>query len=119
MILLFGKIVDLVLENLQNDFSEHVIKLLISYLRIIMLSLDFVLYKYIMEKKFGSIYEIPFGIGLITFICFAIFAILDYNYFKFYEYKTYFNNFNYKELLVLLGVMSTQIRSWFSLFNNN
>ena len=62
-----------------------------------------------MEKKYVSVYEFSFYVGLITFIIFTIFAIFDYHYFGFSDYDDYFNNFNGTELLVIFGVISTQL----------
>ena len=47
--------------------------------------------------------------GIINFIWFGIFAILDYYFFDIDNYEEYFNNFNSKELLVIFGVMITQL----------
>ena len=78
IIILSGIIIDLVLGNLQNDFLNHFFLLLISILRIILLSFYYVIVKYTIEKKFVSVYEIIFFIGIINFVMFIIFAIFDY-----------------------------------------
>ena len=109
IIILLGIIIDLVVGNLQNDFLNNFYLLLMSFLRIILLSFDYVIIKYTMEKKFVSVYEIIFFIGLINFVMFIIFAIFDYFYFNIDDYEKYFTNFNTKELLVALGVMITQL----------
>ena len=108
IIILLGIIIDLVVGNLQNDFLNNFYLLLMSFLRIILLSFDYVIIKYTMEKKFVSVYEIIFFIGLINFVMFIIFAIFDYFYFNIDDYDKYFKNFNGIELLVALGVMITQ-----------
>ena len=109
IILVLGMIIDLVLGNLQNDISNNFSLLLVSFLRFILVSFNFVIYKYIMDKKFVSVYGLYLGVGFITLALFNIFAILDHNYFKFYEYESYFDNFNGEELLTLLAVMFTQL----------
>ena len=109
IIILSGIIIDLVLGNLQNDFLNHFFLLLISILRIILLSFYYVIVKYTIEKKFVSVYEIIFFIGIINFVMFIIFAIFDYFYFNIDDYEKYFTNFNGIELLVALGVMITQL----------
>ena len=81
IIILSGIIIDLVLGNLQNDFLNHFFLLLISILRIILLSFYYVIVKYTIEKKFVSVYEIIFFIGIINFVMFIIFAIFDYCFF--------------------------------------
>ena len=109
IIILSGIIIDLVLGNLQNDFLNHFFLLLISILRIILLSFYYVIVKYTIEKKFVSVYEIIFFIGIINFVMFFIFAIFDYFFFDIDDYEKYFTNFNGIELLVALGVMITQL----------
>ena len=49
-----------------------------SFLRIILLSFDYVIIKYTMEKKFVSVWEIIFTKRLINFVMFIIFVIFDY-----------------------------------------
>ena len=109
IIILSGIIIDLVLGNLQNDFLNHFFLLLISILRIILLSFYYVIVKYTIEKKFVSVYEIIFFIGIINFVMFIIFAIFDYFFFDIDDYEKYFTNFNGIEILVALGVMITQL----------
>ena len=116
VIILLGVSIDLVEGNLQNDFSENILYLLVSILRVILLSLNLVIIKYTMEKKFVSPYEIALFNGIINLILFIIFAIIDHYYIRQYDYETYFNNFNVKELLVVLGVMSTQLGIYVCLF---
>jgi len=83
--------------------------LLIRFIREILISLYNVIAKYTMEKKYVSVYELSFYIGLINIILFGIFSIFDYYFFRLYDYEIYFNNFNNIELLVLLGVIFTQL----------
>ena len=109
IIILLGIVIDLVVGNLQNEFLNNFFLLLMSFLRIILLSFDYVIIKYTMETKFVSVYEIIFFIGLINFVLFILFAIFDYFFFNIDNYEVYFNNFNLKELLIVLGVMITQL----------
>ena len=62
-----------------------------------------------MEKKFASVYEVTFCNGLINFILTVIFSIIDYYFIEYFEYKEYFESFGIKELLLVLGVMATQL----------
>ena len=109
LIIIIGLIIDLVVGNLQNDISNNFLLLFLSFLRVILLSLNYVIIKYIMETKFCSIYEIGFYDGIINSILYSIFLICDIYYFGIYDYGKYFNNFNSTELIVLLGVMITQV----------
>ena len=103
IILLLGITIDLVLNNLQTELIENISLLLLRYLREILLSFHFVLIKYIMEKKFVSVYEYTFKNGLLSLILFGIFSIFDHFFFKIDNYDEYFDNFNSTELLVMLG----------------
>ena len=114
-----GIIIDLVAENLQNEIVNKILKLLLSFIRIIALSLYYVLAKYIMEKKFASIYEVILSNGLINFILFIIFAVIDYYCFVLYDYANYFKNFNIAELFVALGVMITQLGMYVCILSLN
>ena len=110
LILIFSIIIDLVMGNLKFDFSSQLAKVFLSLLRVLSLSLFFVLVKYTMEKKYVSPYILGMFIGLIILVLFIIFAILDHYFFHLNEnYLEYFKNFNTKELLVILGLMSTQL----------
>jgi hypothetical protein len=119
IIILMGIIIDLVAENLQNEIVNKILKLLLSFIRIIALSLYYVLAKYIMEKKFASIYEVILSNGLINFILFIIFAVIDYYCFGLYDYANYFKNFNIAELFVALGVMITQLGMYVCILSLN
>jgi len=116
IILIIGLVIDFVEGNIQKDFTENFKLILLSFLRVILLSLNYVLIKYTMEKKYASPYEIGFFNGLINLILFIIGAIIDYYSFGTFEYKEYFDNFNGKELLVVLGLMITQFGIYMSLF---
>ena len=110
LIILIGFIIDPLIGNLQNDFSNgrNVLLLSLNFIRVIVLSLYYVVAKYTMEQKFCSLYELNFFICLIIFIIYGILLFFDYNYIGLYDYKEYYNNFNSTELLVALGVMATQ-----------
>ena len=116
IILIIGLVIDFVEGNIQKDFKENFKLILLSFLRVILLSLNYVLIKYTMEKKYASPYEIGFFIGLINLILFIIGAVIDNFFIKKFEYKEYFDNFNGKELLVVLGLMITQFGIYISLF---
>ena len=62
-----------------------------------------------MEKKFVSLYEIAFSIGFINLILLIIFEVLDYYFFRIDNLDKYFNNFDSSELLIIFGVMVTQL----------
>ena len=110
LIILIGFIIDPLIGNLQNDFSNgrNVLLLSLNFIRVILLSLYYVVAKYTMEQKFCSLYQLNFFICLIIFIIYGILLFFDYNYIGLYDYKEYYNNFNSTELLVALGVMATQ-----------
>ena len=116
IILIIGLVIDFVEGNIQKDFTENFKLILLSFLRVILLSLNYVLIKYTMEKKYASPYEIGFFNGLINLILFIIGAVIDNFFIKKFEYKEYFDNFNGKELLVVLGLMITQFGIYISLF---
>ena len=116
LILILGIVIDLVVGNLQNEFSEDLLKVALSVVRVILLSLDYTLIKYTMEKKYVSPYVLGMFNGLINLVLFLIFAILDYYFIDIYHYSDYFNNFNSTELLVILGLMSTQLGLYTTLF---
>ena len=116
IILIIGLVIDFVEGNIQKDFKENFKLILLSFLRVILLSLNYVLIKYTMEKKYASPYEIGFYNGLINLILFIIGAVIDNFFIKKFEYKEYFDNFNGKELLVVLGLMITQFGIYISLF---
>jgi len=123
LILLIGIIIDIVLENIKNDINKDLLLFLLKFIRQILFSLYNVMAKYIMEKKFISVYEFSTYIGVIAFVLLVIFFIFDYTIFDIFNYKEYFNNFDYIELLVILGVISTQfginLCSLFTVRNNS
>ena len=109
LIILIGLIIDLVTENLQKEVVNDLLLLIMKFLKEIFFSLYNVIAKYVMEKKYVSVYEFSFYVGLINLILLIIFSIFDHYYFEIYNYTDYFNNFNRNELLVLLGVIFTQL----------
>ena len=109
LIILTGLILDLVTKNLQNDIKNNWKSILLRLIREFVYSFHNIINKYAMEKKFCSVYEISFYTGLVLTVLFGIFTILDYYVFHLDNFKAYFNNFNVKELLVLLGYCITQL----------
>ena len=119
LILIFGIIIDIVEENIQNDTKnkENAINFCLSILRVILLSLIYVLIKYTMEKKYVSPYVLGMFIGLINLVLFIIFGILDHFFIRINEdIVKYFQNFDTNELFVVLGLMVTQLGLYTSLF---
>ena len=116
IILIIGLIIDLIQGNIQNDFTNNIVSLILSFIRVILLSFNYVIIKYTMEKKFVSLYEIGLFNGIINLILFIIFAIFDYFFFYIDNYEEYFNNFDGKEVLVIFGLMFTQFGIYLPLF---
>ena len=107
-IILTELILDLVSENLQNDFNNSLFNVLLRFLTEILLSLDDIINKYLFENLFVNVYELTLYYGLGLAILFAIFLVFDYYFFKLDNYEEYFNNFNFREMLVIIGVIITQ-----------
>lgn len=80
LIILIGFSIDLILGNVQTEIVDNYTLLLIRFIREILVSLYNVVAKYTMEKKYVSVYELSFYIGLINMILFGFFSILDYNF---------------------------------------
>ena len=122
LIILTGIILDLILKNLQNDIINNWQKIFLRLLREILFSLQDVINKYIMEKKFCSVYELSLYGGIIYLILLGIFSIFNYYYFHLDNFEEYLNNFNHIELLVAIGTMIAQfvldITSLFTIKNN-
>ena len=117
LILIFGIIIDIIEENLLKDANDKTASFCLSILRVILLSLNYVLIKYTMEKKYVSPYVLGMFIGIINLLLFIIFGILDHFFIHIYNnYIEYFQNFNASKLLVILGLMSTQLGLYTSLF---
>ena len=109
LIILTGLILDLVTKNLQNDIKNNWKSILLRFIREFVFSFHNIINKYAMEKKFCSVYEISFYTGLVLTVLFGIFTILDYHVFHLDNFKAYFDNFNVKELFILLGYCITQL----------
>ena len=109
IIILIGFIIDLVLGNIQNDIINNPLYLFLRFLREILYSLHDVVNKYLIEKKFCSIYEIALSNGIITLILLILFSILDYYFFHLDNYIDYFDNFNGVEIFVAIRLMITQL----------
>lgn len=122
LIILTGVTFDLVSGNLQNDILNNLSSILLRLLREILYSLQDVINKYIMEKKFCSVYELSFYGGIIYLILIGLFSIFNYFYLKIDNFEEYFNNFNYIELLVCIWTIVIQfgldISSLFIIKNN-
>ena len=116
IILILGIITDIILDNYESDIKNDYSLILLSLLRIILLSVDYVLIKYTMEKKYVSLYSIGFWNGIINFLLFIISAIIDSNCIHMFKYQEFFDNFYFKELLVVLGLMVTQLGLYTTLF---
>ena len=119
LIILTGLILDLVTENLQNDIRNNWKSILLRLVRQIVFSFHDIINKYAMENKFCSVYEISFYTGLILTVLFGIFTIFDIYFFKLDNYRDYFDNFNSKELLVLIGYIFTQLALYMSILFTN
>ena len=109
LIILIGIIIDLSLGHLQDEIINSTLFLIMKYLKEVFISFYNVIAKYVMEKKYVSVYEFSFYVGLINLVLLILFAIFDHYFFGLYDYADYFNNFNKTELLVMLGVISTQL----------
>ena len=122
LIILTGITLDLVSGNLQNDILTKWPSILLRLLREILYSLQDVINKYIMEKKFCSVYELSFFEGIIYLILIGIFSIFNYFYFGIDDFEEYFKSFNYLELFVCIGFIIIQfgleISSLFTVKNN-
>ena len=107
IILLLGFIIDIIKKNYEKDWKLSKIGFIFSIVRVILLSFNYVIIKYTIDKKFASPYEIGFWSGIIDLILFIIFAILDYNFFEWNTYFNYFNEINFYEILYILGLIIT------------
>ena len=109
IILLTGLIIDLVFENIQNDVNNNLFKIFIRFIREILLILHEVVDKYIMEKKYGSVYEISLFNGIINTILFVFFSLLNYYWLKLDDFGEYFNHFEKTDILVIIGLIITHL----------
>ena len=104
------------LGNLQNDIMNHWSLILIRLLREILYSLKFVIDKYIMEKKFCSIYELTGFIGIFLLVFSVIFSLLNYYYFKIDDFNEYINNLSILKILIDFAFTFIQLALCFSIF---
>ena len=100
LIILLGLAIDLITKNLQNEIVEEPSKLLMKFN---------VIAKYVMEQKYVSVYEFSFYVGLFNLIVLLIFSIFDYYFLKWTPFEKFFNNYNKKQLLLLLGIVFSQL----------
>lgn len=108
LIILLGIIIDILLDSYQIDIEKNMLFLIMKFLREVVLSFHFVIVKYAMEKKFISVYEMSVDIGVSNLILFGIFSIIDYYTIRLDNLDEYANEFNYIELLIILGEISSQ-----------
>ena len=107
-IILIGLIIDLSLGNFQTDITENILYLLLRFVREILYSLIDIINKYVMEKKFCSVYELSLYTGIYDVILYGIFGVINYYFLKIDDFEKYFSNFDLTELLVCIGVLITQ-----------
>ena len=106
LIIIIGLILDLALTNIQNDLINNFPLILLRLLREILYSVHGVINKYIMEKKYCSVYELSSCRGIFTLIFLGIFALLDYYLFLWdNNLEEYFDNFDYIEILIGIGII--------------
>lgn len=108
LIIIIGFTIDMTLNNIKNDFTENMWLFFVRIIREVLYSLSSIIDKYIMEKKFISVYLLLLSNGVIILVALLIFAVFDYFFFDIDDYNKFFSEFNYKELLVILGVIITQ-----------
>ena len=101
---MFGFILNLSLEYLQKDLNNKWCYVLFRLIREILYSLQDNIDKYIMEKKYCSVYELSSHRGIFILFFLGIFKLFDYYLFHMDNYE-YFNNFDYKEILVAIGII--------------
>ena len=109
LIVLIGFIIDISSENLQKDVNSNLFFFFLRVIREIIYSLGNVINKYLMEKKYVSVYEISFYTGVINSILFVVMQVIDHFYFDLDDLDAYFSNFNLTEILVMLGLLITQL----------
>jgi len=109
LIVLIGFIIDLSSENLQKDLTSNLFNFFLRLIREVLYSLGNVINKYLMEKKYVSVYELSVYTGVINSIFFGIMEIIDHFYFDLDDLDAYFSNFNSTEILVMLGLLITQL----------
>ena len=122
-IILLGLVIDLITGYIQKEIVDDTLLLFLKFLKQIFFALYNVIAKYVMEKKYVSVYEFSFYVGLFNLIVFLIFAIFDYYFLKWIKFMEYFDNFDITQLFIILGIVFTQlginITSLFTAKNNS
>ena len=122
IILIIGIVMDISFQNYQNDIENNALSLLFKFGEEIFYSLYLVLNRYLMEKKFCSVYELCFFNGLINMILFIIFGVIDYYYLQLDDIMEYFNNFKYIDIVIIIVLIIEQlglnISNLFTIKNN-
>ena len=109
-IIVIGTVIDLTTEAIIVDANNEPLALVSKYIKEILFSLYNVIAKYVMEKKYISVYEFSFYIGAFNLIVLIIFSIFDYYFFHIYSnYGDILSNLGGIEILKVLGVLFTQI----------
>ena len=109
-IIVIGTVIDLTTEAIIVDANNEPLALVSKYIKEILFSLYNVIAKYVMEKKYISVYEFSFYIGFFNLIVLIIFSIFDYYFFHIYSnYGDILNNLGGIEILKVLGVLFTQV----------
>ncbi len=109
LIILIGLAIDLITKNLQVEIVEKPWNLIMKFLHGVLFPLYNVMAKYVMDKFYVSVYEFSFYIGLFNLVILLIFSIFDYYFIGWTPFKEYFKIFDYKQLLIALGVIFTQL----------
>ena len=109
LIILLGLAIDLSTQNLQTEIVGDPINLVLKFVKQILFSLYNVIAKYVMEKKYVSVYEFSFYVGLFNLVVLLIFSIFDYYFLKWTQFKEYFKEFDFFQLLLVLGVVLTHL----------
>ena len=108
LIILTGIILDLVTGNLQEDIKNNFPFFLLRFLRQILYSSCNIINKYLLYKKYSSVYEITLFNGIINLILLGIFYIINYYYLDIDNFGQYFSNFSVLEFFICLGLVVTQ-----------
>ena len=109
-IIVIGTVIDLTTEAIIVDANNEPLALVSKYIKEILFSLYNVIAKYVMEKKYISVYEFSFYIGAFNLIVLIIFSIFDNYFFHIYSnYGDILSNLGGIEILKVLGVLFTQV----------
>ena len=82
LIILIGIVIDLSLGHLQDEIINSTLFLIMKYLKEVFISFYNVIAKYVMEKKYVSVYEFSFYVGLINLVLLVLFDIFDHYFFR-------------------------------------